>query len=161
MVRLLGWTTNLITRPATDYPPTARNSMALEVLHLALVLLRRGARLEGAEVAALAGLGIGLARIEPVFARSELADHGDLLRCERRRHSVVATTNESRMPARAARMTSCRWPPSSRISVANSTRPSSPSGRHRILATGVGRVLINRPYRCRTKQCPLCAKIGH
>jgi len=35
--------------------------MPLEVLHGALVLLRRGAGVEGAEVAALAGLRIDLA----------------------------------------------------------------------------------------------------
>src|SRR6478752_174002 len=79
MVRLLGWATNLIARPTANYPPAARNSVALEVLHVTLVLLRRGARLEGAKVAALAGLGIGLARVEPVFAGCELADHGSLL----------------------------------------------------------------------------------
>src|SRR6476620_5445776 len=79
MVRLLCWEANLIIRMAADYPPAAGNSVALEVLHLALVLLRRSARLEGAEVAALAGLGIGLARVKPVFAGCELADHGSLL----------------------------------------------------------------------------------
>ena len=49
--------------------------MPLEELHGFLMLLRRRARLERAEVAALAGLGIFLARIEPVFAGSEFADH--------------------------------------------------------------------------------------
>src|SRR3977135_4579075 len=48
---------------------------ALEILYRALVLQRRGTRREGAEVAALAGLRIDLARIEPVLARFELADH--------------------------------------------------------------------------------------
>jgi len=53
-------------RPALSCP--------LEVLHLAFVFLGRGARLERAEVAALAGLQIGLAGIEAVFARFQLAD---------------------------------------------------------------------------------------
>jgi hypothetical protein len=51
-------------------------SMPLEILYLALVLLGRGARLEGAEIAPLAGLRIYLARIEPVLAGSQFADHG-------------------------------------------------------------------------------------
>src|SRR5882757_64229 len=68
-------------RTSTIFRRVGRQSVALEVLHRALVLLRGGARLEGAEVAALAGLGIGLARIEAVFARRKLADHGDLRRC--------------------------------------------------------------------------------
>jgi hypothetical protein len=49
MIRLLGWKANLMTAAATDYPLAARNSVALEVLHRTLVLLRRRARLEGAE----------------------------------------------------------------------------------------------------------------
>src|SRR5262245_45353570 len=53
--------------------------VALEILYLALVLFRRRARLERAELAPLAGLGIGLARIEPVFSGTQLADHGTLL----------------------------------------------------------------------------------
>ena len=44
----------------------------LEVLHCALVLLGGGAGLEGAEIAAPAGLGIDLARIEAVAARRKL-----------------------------------------------------------------------------------------
>src|ERR1043165_5992230 len=51
----------------------------LEVLHGPLVLLRRLARLERAEMAALAGLRILFARVEPVFARFQLADHGAVL----------------------------------------------------------------------------------
>jgi hypothetical protein len=47
----------------------------LEVLNLAFVLLGGAFALEGAEVAALAGLRVLLARIEPVFAGFELADH--------------------------------------------------------------------------------------
>src|SRR5436190_22215552 len=53
-----------------------RSSAPLEELDLALVLLGRCARLERAEVAALAGLRVDLARIEAVPARRELADHG-------------------------------------------------------------------------------------
>src|ERR1700742_3923487 len=50
--------------------------MPLEILHIAFVLLCRSARLEGAEIAALAGLRIDLAGIEPVFAGLQFADHG-------------------------------------------------------------------------------------
>ena len=50
--------------------------MPLEELHGFLMLLRRGARLERAEVTALAGLGILFARIEPVLAGGKFADHG-------------------------------------------------------------------------------------
>src|SRR5262245_34450013 len=57
--------------------------MALEVLHGALVLLGRRARLEGAEVAAPAGLWVHLARIEAIAARRELADHRRLPRAAR------------------------------------------------------------------------------
>src|SRR5471030_2331092 len=49
--------------------------VTLEVLHRAFVLLRRCAAFERAEVASLAGLGIGLARVEAVLARRQLADH--------------------------------------------------------------------------------------
>jgi hypothetical protein len=44
--------------------------MPLEVLNVAFMLFSRGAGLERAEVASLPGLGIDLAGIEPVFARS-------------------------------------------------------------------------------------------
>src|ERR1700741_2522439 len=50
-------------------------SVALEVLHRALMLLGRRARLECAEVAPAAGLRVGFARIKPVSAGFELADH--------------------------------------------------------------------------------------
>src|SRR6185369_12667645 len=53
----------------------ARDSVALEVLHGALVLLRRSERLERPEVAPLAGLRVLLARVQPVPALRELADH--------------------------------------------------------------------------------------
>jgi hypothetical protein len=49
--------------------------MPLEILHRLLMLLRRRAVLEGAEVAAFAGLGVELARIEPVLAGFQFADH--------------------------------------------------------------------------------------
>src|ERR1700733_15050706 len=55
-----------------------RASMPLEVLHRALVLLGGGAAGEGAEIAAAAGLRILFARIEPVFAGRQFADHGEL-----------------------------------------------------------------------------------
>src|SRR5262245_64030779 len=58
-------------------------SMALEVLHGTLVLLGRAARLEGAEIAAPAGLRVHLARIEAIAARLELADHRRLPRAAR------------------------------------------------------------------------------
>src|SRR5579883_736731 len=93
--------TNVITRMAANYPPAARNSVALEVLHRALMLLRRGARLEGAQIAALAGLGIGLARVQAIFARCELADHGNLLRGERA--GALCRCGGSRHTTRAAR----------------------------------------------------------
>src|SRR5262245_26885584 len=56
--------------------PDSAASMALEVLHGALVLLGRRPCLEGAEIAAPAGLRVRLARIEAIAARLELADHG-------------------------------------------------------------------------------------
>src|SRR6266700_5162213 len=49
--------------------------MPLEILHLLLVLLGGRARLEGAEIPALAGLEIDLPRVEPVFAGAQFADH--------------------------------------------------------------------------------------
>src|SRR5262249_58228871 len=48
---------------------------ALEELHRALVLLGRLPARERAEIAALAGAGVLLARIEPVLTRLQLADH--------------------------------------------------------------------------------------
>jgi hypothetical protein len=45
--------------------------MPLEILHRALVLLRRRARTERAEIPPPAGLRILLAGIEPVFAGSK------------------------------------------------------------------------------------------
>src|SRR5215813_134235 len=61
-------------------------SMTLEILHGALVLLGRRARLVRAEITAAAGLRVDLARIEAIAARAELADHRRLPRaaCARR-----------------------------------------------------------------------------
>src|SRR6202011_2402537 len=56
--------------------PAAMLPAALEHLHGSLVLHRRRAGAEGAEVAAPAGLGILLARVEAVLAVREFADHG-------------------------------------------------------------------------------------
>jgi hypothetical protein len=53
--------------------------MPLEKLYGALVLLRRGGATERAEITPPAGLRIFLARIEPIFAGGELADHGEFL----------------------------------------------------------------------------------
>jgi hypothetical protein len=53
---------------------------ALEILHVFFVLLGGLARLERAEVSAFSGLGIFLARIEPLLARRQFADHAVLLR---------------------------------------------------------------------------------
>ena len=72
-------------------------SIPLEVLHRPLVLLRRRARGESAEIAPTAGLRETLlAQVEPVFAGSKLADHGvivaqrDRLNKRRRDWSVPA-----------------------------------------------------------------------
>src|SRR3546814_18996446 len=50
-------------------------SVPFEILHFALMLIGSRARSERAEVAALPGLGILLARIEPKFAGCQLSDH--------------------------------------------------------------------------------------
>src|SRR5262245_55913456 len=63
--------------------PHSATSMALEVLHGALVLLGRRPRLEGAEIATPAGFPVRLARIKPIAARLELADHRRLPRAAR------------------------------------------------------------------------------
>src|SRR5919197_1506201 len=54
-------------------------SMTLEILNGVLVFFGRRGRLERAEIGARAGLRIDLARIEPVAAGLELADHRRLL----------------------------------------------------------------------------------
>src|SRR5512146_2525647 len=56
-------------------PISADGSVPREVLHLLFVLFSRGARLERAEIAPLARLGVLLARIETVAARRQFADH--------------------------------------------------------------------------------------
>src|SRR5437870_3704974 len=50
-------------------------SVPLEELDLSLVVQRGFARIERAQVAPLAGLGIDPARVDPVLAGSEFADH--------------------------------------------------------------------------------------
>jgi hypothetical protein len=55
--------------------PGRGSSVTLEILDLALVLLCRGACLEGPEVAAFSSCRIRLARIQTILARAELADH--------------------------------------------------------------------------------------
>ena len=50
--------------------------MPLEILHGALVLFGGGTRLEGSEIAALAGFRIHLSGIKPVFTRLQFSDHG-------------------------------------------------------------------------------------
>src|SRR5471032_2459462 len=57
--------------PSADWPVCV-----LEVLDCALVRLRLLARGEGAEIAPQAGLWVLLARVEPVLAVLEFADHG-------------------------------------------------------------------------------------
>jgi len=52
--------------------------MSLEVLHLALVFLRRAPVLERAKVSSLARAGIFLAGIQSIAARFESFDHRDL-----------------------------------------------------------------------------------
>ncbi len=63
---------SLICAPPSSRPEAGSDlrfgSVALEILDVALVLLRGGQCLERAEIAALARFGIFLARIEPVFA---------------------------------------------------------------------------------------------
>ena len=51
--------------------------MPFEILHRTLMALRRGAAIEGAEITSPPGLRVYFARIEPVFAGRQLADHGD------------------------------------------------------------------------------------
>lgn len=51
--------------------------MPLEILHRPLMAFGRGAAGEGAEIAPPPGLRVYFARVEPVFAGGQLADHGD------------------------------------------------------------------------------------
>src|SRR5205823_4587988 len=78
--------TRISRRPATRKCATSspaarpsRRSMVFEVLHGPLVLLGLGAGGESTEVAAFAGARIELARVEPVLARFQFADHGRAL----------------------------------------------------------------------------------
>jgi hypothetical protein len=57
---------------------TGGSALTLEILDRALVLLRRLARLEGPEVAALARLRVLLLGVQAILARLELSDHGAL-----------------------------------------------------------------------------------
>jgi hypothetical protein len=57
---------------------------ALEILHGTFVFLGRFPRRERTEIAAFSGLGILLARIEPVFSRRQFADHSAASRRSRR-----------------------------------------------------------------------------
>jgi hypothetical protein len=66
--------------PETKSYGFTMTSMMLEVLHGALVPLGRRAGRKRAEVAAAAGLRADFARIEPIAARLELADHRRLPR---------------------------------------------------------------------------------
>src|SRR5438132_9271900 len=70
-------------------PFGAEFSVALEILHVALMLLGGGARFERSEIAALAGARIDLAGVEAEPAGTELADH---CRCP---SALIATERES------------------------------------------------------------------
>jgi len=61
------WLNPLLFRRA-PLPVALPFLMPFEVLHCALVLLGGCARLKGAEIATLPGLGIDLSRIEPILA---------------------------------------------------------------------------------------------
>ena len=54
--------------PNAECQPPAGLSVALEVLHRALMLPSRGERFEGAKIAPLARFRIYLPRVQPVFA---------------------------------------------------------------------------------------------
>src|SRR5512133_156624 len=60
----------------------------LEVLHVALVLLRGLACRKRAEIAAFAGARVDLARVEAIFARRKLADHDGAPESEREKKSI-------------------------------------------------------------------------
>src|SRR5207248_1002873 len=70
-------------------------SMPLEVLHGLLVLLRGIERLEGAEVAALAGLRVLLARIEAVPAGAQFTNHCRFS-CNFRTRAITIRRGETR-----------------------------------------------------------------
>src|ERR1700726_4737923 len=65
---------------AASHPGNGGLLMPFEILHRTLVLLGGGAAIEGAQIAAAAGLRVHIARIEPVFAGGQLADHGVISR---------------------------------------------------------------------------------
>src|SRR4029079_4626708 len=67
-----------ILNPQLEARPRPASPAALEELHGALVLLRRGASVEGSQIASLSGLGVLLLRVQPIFPRGESADHGRL-----------------------------------------------------------------------------------
>src|SRR5207302_10823542 len=78
-VTTTAWTMSDRESPSRAQAPSAA---ALEVLHRLLVLLGGGQRLDGAQVAALAGLGVLLARIEAILTALQLADHDEVsFRC--------------------------------------------------------------------------------
>ena len=72
-----------VLRPAIPRHPGI--SVMLEELNSPFMRLRRIARLERAEVAALARARILLTRVEPVLARLQFPDHGEML-CKVRVH---------------------------------------------------------------------------
>ena len=55
------------------------SAVTLEILHRSLMLLGRRPRLEGAEVPALAGLRILLARVQTILACLQFPNHGKVL----------------------------------------------------------------------------------
>src|SRR5262249_60429405 len=75
-------------------------AVPFEVLDGALVLLGSFARREGAEVLALARLRSLLARVEPVLAAGELANHRSLLRTRPGRRSSPSRRGRLRSPSR-------------------------------------------------------------
>src|SRR5262245_24462508 len=79
--------------------PDSAASMALEVLHGALVLLSRRAGLEGAEIAAPAGLRVALARIQAIAARLELTNHRRLPRATRALRTLRSAARLCAAPA--------------------------------------------------------------
>src|SRR5262249_16117764 len=76
-IGVLAWHVTVLRSVYTDFRSASqtRGLTALAVLHRALVFLRRGAGLERAQVAPLAGLRVRLAGVEPIAAVRELADH--------------------------------------------------------------------------------------
>src|SRR5262249_50382140 len=75
---------------ATESTAIRLASVPFEILHRALVAFGSSARLEGAEIAPLAGLRIDLARVQPVLAAFEFSDHRFLPAGKRRKPPLVA-----------------------------------------------------------------------